>query len=269
MGVVGLIVSVITLIVTVIISLRQLHLEEEMNKFTKDQARRDDEFRRDSVNAEAIAFIQKYNQEGNNSEIYLLPLCVIAYKYDPTYPYRRAMYRDFCSRTETVRQEILARRNMYYDCSEDKLFHKKTLDSVYDNWRTIWGTSDHFNYFYNIGYFTKALTEFGSELQPVNHFEIENAMTDLLMESKDDLQIEHKRRELDIYFRTASSIDVAYLCCLVAKYIAIDCDKYDDNKSVTLVDDYSGDLYMEDLFLDTLLYIHLCQIKADKKLLDR
>lgn len=270
MGVVELIVSVVTLIITVIISLKQLRLEEDMNEFAKDQDKRDKEFRRDLVNAEAIAFIQKYNQDGRNSEIYLLPLCVIAYKYDLTYPYRRAMYRDFCSRTETVRKEILARCNMYYDCSEDKLFSKEILDLVYDNWRVVWGESGHFNYFYNIEYFTKALTEFGLELQHVNHFEIENAVTDLLVESKDDPKIEHKRRELDMYFETAESIDVAYLCCLVAKYTACYYGEYDDNdKSVNLVGDYCGDLYMEDLFLDALLYVHLCQIDADKKILDR
>lgn len=266
MGVVELIVSVVTLIITVIISLKQLRLEEDMNEFAKDQDKRDKEFRRDLVNAEAIAFIQKYNQDGRNSEIYLLPLCVIAYKYDPTYPYRRAMYRDFCSRTETVRKEILARCNMYYDCSEDKLFSKEILDLVYDNWRVVWGESGHFNYFYNIEYFTEALTEFGSELQHPNHFEIENEVTDLLMESKDDSQIDHKRRELDMYFGTAESIDVAYLCCLVAKYTACYYGEYDDNdESVNLVGDYCGDLYMEDLFLDALLDVYLCRIDANKK----
>lgn len=97
MNIVELIVSVMTLIVTVIISLKQLRIEEDMTEFTQQQDERDEKFRRDSVNAEAIAFIQKYNQDGRNSEIYLLPLCVIAYKYDPTYPYRRAIYRDLQS----------------------------------------------------------------------------------------------------------------------------------------------------------------------------
>lgn len=270
MGVVELIVSMVTLIITVIISLKQLRLEENMNQFTQEQAERDEKFRRDSVNAEAIAFIQKYNQDGYNSEIYLLPLCVMAYKYDPTYPYRRAMYRDFCSRTERVRQEILARRNMYYDCREDKSFGGKILDLVYKNWRVIWGESGHFNYFYNIKRLTEALTEFGSELQHPNHFEIENAVTDLLIESKDDPQIEDKRCELDMYFGTAESIDVAYLCCLVAKYTACYYGEYDDtDESVNLVGVYSGDLYMEDLFLDALLDVHLCRIDANKEALDR
>lgn len=265
MNLIELIVSIITLIVTVIISLRQLHLEEEMNKFTKDQAKRDEEFRRDLVNAEAITFIQKYNQDGYNSEIYLLPLCVMAYKYDPTYPYRRAMYRDFCSRTETVRQEILARRNMYYDCREDKSFGRKILDLVYKNWRVIWDESGHFNYFYNIKRFTEALTEFGSELQHPNHFEIENEVTDLLLASNAE-GIESRRKDLDEYFGWAPSIDVAYLCCLVAKYTACYYGEYNDNdKSVNLVGDYCGDLYMEDLFLDALLDVYFCRIDANKK----
>lgn len=265
MNLIELIVSIITLIVTVIISLRQLHLEEEMNKFTKDQAKRDEEFRRDLVNAEAITFIQKYNQDGYNSEIYLLPLCVMAYKYDPTYPYSRAMYRDFCSRTETVRKEILARCNMYYDCSEDKLFSKEILDLVYDNWRVVWGESGHFDYFYNIKRFTEALTEFGSELQHPNHFEIENEVTDLLLASNAE-GIESRRKDLDEYFGWAPSIDVAYLCCLVAKYTACYYGEYNDNdKSVNLVGDYCGDLYMEDLFLDALLDVYLCRIDANKK----
>lgn len=266
MNLIELIVSIITLIVTVIISLRQLHLEEDMNAFTKDQAKRDEEFRRDSVNAEAIAFIQKYNQEGNNSEIYLLPLCVMAYKYDPTYPYRRAMYRDFCSRTKTVREEILARRNMYYDCSEDKSFRKIILDSIYENWRTIWGASGHFDYFHkNCKCFTPALTEYGSVLCPIDNFEFENEVTDLLLESNDK-GIESRRKALDEYFGWAPSIDVAYLCCLVAKYTACYYGEYDDNdKSVNLVSDYSGDLYMEDLFLDALFYVCLYQIDVKKK----
>lgn len=280
MGVVELIVSVVTLIITVIISLKQLRLEEDMNEFTKDQDKRDREFRRDLVNAEAIAFIQKYNQEGYNSEIYLLPLCVIAYKYDPTYPYRRAMYRDFCSRTETVRKEILARRNMYYDCSEDKLFRKKILDSedeslskimldlVYENWHVIWGGDKHkyFDYFYkNCKYFTPALTEYGSVLRPIDNFEFENEVTDLLSESNNK-GIESRRKALDEYFGWAPSIDAAYLCCLVAKYTACYYGEYDDNdKSVNLVSDYSGDLYMEDLFLDALFYVCLYQIDVNKK----
>lgn len=268
MDLIELMVSIITLIVTVIIGWKQLYFGEEMNLFMKQQEERDEKFRRDSINAEAIAFIQKYNQKGNSSEIRLLPLCVIAYKYDSIYPYRRLMYRDFCSRTETVRKEILVRCNMYYDCSEDKVFHKKILDFVYDNWRTIWdaGGHKHFDYFYdNCKYFETALSKYGSVSRLVDNFGFENEVRSLLKPTNDD-DIESRRKDLDKYFKRASSIDVAYLCCLVAKYIAIVYGEYDDiNKSVNLVDDYDGDLYMEDLFLDALLYVHLCQIKADKK----
>lgn len=265
MDMLELIVSVVTLIITVVISWKQLRLEKEMHLFAQQLDERDEKFRRDSVNAEAIAFIQKYNQDGVGSEIYLLPLCAIAYKYDPIYPYRRAMYRDFCSRTETVRKEILARCNMYYDCSEDKLFSKEILDLVYENWHIVWGGCEYFNYFYNIEHFTKALTKFGSELQPVNNLEFENEVTDLLLASNAE-GIESRRKDLDKYFGWAPSIDVAYLCCLVAKYTACYYGEYDDNdKSVNLVGDYCGDLYMEDLFLDALLYVHLCQIKGGLK----
>lgn len=271
MDMLELIVSIITLMITVVISWKQLRLEKEMHLFAQQQDERDEKFRRDSVNAEAIAFIQKYNQDGVDSEIPLLPLCVIAYKYDPTHPYRRTMYRDFCSRTETVRKEILARCNVYYDCREDKLFSKKILDLVCDNWRVIWGGTEHkhFNYFHkNCKCFTPALTEYGSVLCPVDNFEFEKEVAYLLSKSNDDDMVS-RRKDLDKYFGWASSIDVAYLCCLVAKYMAIKHGKYDDNdKSVNLVDDYDGDLYMEDLFLDALLYVYLCRIDTKKYLTD-
>lgn len=269
MGVVELIVSVITLIITVFISLKQLRLEEDMKEFTQEQVARDEKFRRDSINAEAIAFIQKYNQDGRNSEIYLLPLCVIAYKYDPTHPYRRAMYRDFCSRTETVRKEILARRNMYYDCSEDESFSKMILDLVYENWRVIWGGRGHFDYFSkNCKCFVKALTECGSVLRPVNHFECESEVRRSLKLINDN-NIESVRNSLDARFGLAGPIEAVYLCCLVVKYMALEHGRYDDNdKSVNLVDDYDGGLYMEDLFLDALLYVYLCRIDTKKHLTD-
>lgn len=73
MNIVELIVSVVTLIITVVISWKQLYLEKEMHLFAQQQSERDEKFRRDLVNAEAIAFIQKYNQDGVGSEILLLP----------------------------------------------------------------------------------------------------------------------------------------------------------------------------------------------------
>lgn len=266
MDMVELIVSVITLIITMVISWKQLRLEKEMHLFAQQQDERDEKFRRDSVNAEAIAFIQKYNQDGVGSEIRLLPLCVIAYKYDPTHPYRRAMYRDFCSRTEIVRKEILARCNMYYDCSEDKLFSKKILDLVYENWCTVWGGTEHkhFDYFHkNCKCFVRALMEWGSELRPANYFECETEVR-CSLKLVDDIDIESMRNRLDACFKTAKSIDVAYLCCLVAKYMALVHGECIDGDSVELSADYSGDLYMEDLFLDALLYVYLYRIDTDK-----
>lgn len=264
MDMVELIVSVITLIITVVISWKQLRLEKEMHLFAQQQDERDEKFRRDSVNTEAIAFIQKYNQDGVGSEIRLLPLCVIAYKYDPTYPYRRLMYRDFCSRTETVREEILARCNMYYDCSEDKLFKRKMYDLVQKNRLVIWNSGNHFNYFYdNCKYFTPALTEYGSKLCPVGGFEFENKVRGSL-ELTNDNNAESIRDELDECFKTAKSIDATYLCCLVAKYMALVHGECIDDDSVESSADYSGDLYMEDLFLDALLYVYLYRIDTDK-----
>lgn len=155
---------------------------------------------------------------------------------------------------------------MYYECSEDKLFSKKILDLVYENWCTVWGGTEHkhFDYFHkNCKCFVRALMEWGSELRPANYFECETEVR-CSLKLVDDIDIESMRNRLDACFKTAKSIDVAYLCCLVAKYMALVHGERIDGDSVELSADYSGDLYMEDLFLDALLYVYLYRIDTDK-----
>lgn len=90
-------VAIVTLIATVVIGKIQIKQNCKMDK----QNRRIDEQRRNAtIYADATKFILKYSSPKYDTEIYLLPLCVIAYKYDSIYPYRREMYREFCSLTE-------------------------------------------------------------------------------------------------------------------------------------------------------------------------
>ena len=253
----------LTLVFMIVIGCAQICLAREMNLFSKRQDERDEKFRRDSVNAEVVSFIQKYNRKNFRSDIHLLPLCVMAYKYDPTYPYRRKIYRDFCSRTETVREQILARRGLTYDCKAEDMFYENIWSLIDKNRNVIWGDSGHFNYFYNRGYFNNTLIRFGEELQPFDNFEFVDEVEDLLLVSNSDDDIEFRRSALDDYFRKSVLIDASYLCCLVSKYTAKYYGEF-DNESSDLIDDYEGKLYMEDMFLDALFYVYFYRINSDK-----
>lgn len=270
---IDLIIVLIGLIITVFIGWKQYYLAKKMNDFIQKQDVRDEKFRCDSVKAEAISFIQKYNRTNYKSDIYLLLLCIIAYEYNPIFPYRRKIYRDFCMLDESVRKQILSYYDINYNFDDDLFFDKNICDLIQDNRRLIWGESKHFDYFYNINYFTNALYKFGRELEPVDNNEFVTKVEDLLLKSNYDDNIEFRRTNLDNNFRYKfTTFDVAYLSLLVAKYIAIYYGEYVDNDIIDLFnskvphyDDYKGVRYMEDLFLETLFYVHFYKIDVENK----
>lgn len=92
--------NIIEVVITCVIGIWQIYIAKKMKDFEKRQDERDELRRKENVFTEVTRFIQKYNQSGYESEILLLPYCVAAYKYNPTFPYHREIYRDFCSLTE-------------------------------------------------------------------------------------------------------------------------------------------------------------------------
>ena len=174
---------------------------------------------------------------------------------------------------ESVRKQILSYYDINYNFDDDLFFDKNICDLIQDNRRLIWGESEHFDYFYNINYFTNALYKFGRELEPVDNNEFVTKVEDLLLKSNYDDDIEFRRTNLDNNFRYKfTTFDVAYLSLLVAKYIAIYYGEYVDNDIIDLFnskvphyDDYKGVRYMEDLFLETLFYVHFYKIDVENK----
>lgn len=86
------------------------------------------------------------------------------------------------------------------------------------------------------------------------NIKLKDYLTNLLALHKDEKPLS----DLLSYFKeTNNEIIASYICCLIAKYTAIyNCKDPEENENIETnlgyADDYSGQLYMEDLFLDTL-----------------
>lgn len=156
-------VAIVTLIATVIIGIMQIKQNRKMDEQSQKIDERDEQRRNDRIYSDATKFILKYSSPGHDAEIYLLPLCVMAYKYNPIYPYRREMYREFCSLTEETQNCILKRQNIdikssnkcdnFYVDMLDVL--KSDIDKNYPNDRDL--------YYENGKYFERALLHHGNE----------------------------------------------------------------------------------------------------------
>lgn len=279
-----IIFTVINLIVAAVVGCSQIYIAKKVKDFEVKQDIRDEQRRNEQIYADATKFIQKYNKNGHKSEIYLIPLCVAAYKYDSIYPYQREIYREFCSLTEDVQNEILKRLdidivsfkydNYFFDMLKRII---KTIEIYYNN-----DAKDC--YFYDGGKYLKmALTRYGTEkvLDDLRYKlgdetkRIFSLSTDMLAsnlhkdEMKDfkeyltDLLACHKNENplssLLGYFQQNDEIIASYICCLIAKYSVIYNHIETDNEENLGYDcDYSGDRFMEDLFLDTLSTVEHC-----------
>lgn len=284
-----IIFSIINLAIAIIIGGGQIYIAKSVKDFETKQDNRDEQRRNEQIYADATKFIQKYNRNGYEPEIYLIPLCVVAYKYNPIYPYRRGIYREFCSLTEDVQNEILKRLDINLVSYKYDNYFFDMLNRVT---RTI-GTYYHYDaqgYYYDNGkYFERALTNHGAEEIPDSlRCELDdeakraisspmstlalNLYKDGKMNFRDHLRnllAYHKNEEslssLSEYFQYGDETTASYICCLIAKYSAIyNQIETDDDKNLGYDCDYSGNRYMEDLFLDTLNTVeHFITAKED------
>lgn len=277
-------VAIVTLIATVVIGKIQIKQNCKMDKQNRRIDERDEQRRNATIYADATKFILKYSSPKYDTEIYLLPLCVIAYKYDSIYPYRREMYREFCSLTEETQNCILKRQNIDVESSK--------CDNFYDNMLNVLRSDIEKNYpndrdlYYDNGkYFERALRHHGNKKvinikcsadeyytdslsamlnsSDKSVMDYEDHITNLLVYKKNDNPIERLMSE-KTSIGTPSDDDeflISYLSCIVAKYVSCYSHSYDDCKyeNVGGIDDFQGTKYMEDLFLDALYYIFLYQ----------
>lgn len=285
-----IIFSFINLVIAIIIGGGQIYIAKNVKDFETKQDNRDEQRKNEQIYADATKFIQKYNRNGYESEIFLIPLCVVAYKYNPIYPYRREIYREFCSLTEDVQNEILKHLDIdLVSCKYDNYF-SDILNCAIRTIETYYHYDAQGHYYYDNGkYFERALTNHGTEKVPDNlrcvlDDEAKKSLSspmgafasalykDGMMNFQDHLKnllAYHKNEKslasLSEYFQCGDETTASYICCLIAKYSAIyNQIETDDDKNLGYDCDYSGNRYMEDLFLDTLNTVeHFITAKED------
>ena len=272
--------SIISLIVAVIIGFLQIQQGKRMEAFEKRQDERDERRRKDEIYAEATRFIQKYNKSGHESEIYLLPLCIAAYKYDPIYSYRREIYREFCGLPEEVQNSVLQRYNIDIPCSSGDNYFQTCLDKLHEEIKEYCPGDN--NLFYENGkYLEFALKNHGEkeipnirckiderEQEALNHqiganskssgrndMDFKEYITNLLAYEADKQPISKLATEKTNLGEPlkANEIVTCYLCCIIAEYVP--CFLYKRQKLYKNTGDecdYTGTRYMEDAFLNAL-----------------
>lgn len=277
MNCVEIIFTVINITVAIVVGGSQIYIAKKVKDIEIKQDNRDEQRRNEQIYADATKFVQKYNKNGYESEIYLVPLCVAAYKYNPIYPYRREIYREFCSLTEDVQNEILKRFNIDIVSCKCNDYFSNMLNRVIKTTEIYYNNDAKDQYFYDNGkYFKRALTNHGSEKIPNLKCELDSEVRMLLashiggillsnlykdgkMSFKDyvtNLLAHHKDEKplssLSKYFQ-GDEVIASYICCLIAKYSAIyNYIETNNEENLGYDCDYNGERFMEDLFLDTL-----------------
>ena len=240
-SIIGIIIAGISLAVSIIIFKSQRKLENSLNE-------RDEKRYNSQVEADANKFIQKYNV---NDEIQLLALCVIAKKYDSTFPYRRQIYKDFCCLNDDVQIEVLKKmdidlrlmdldnKNFFDNCLE---LLKVDLKKYFPSYESFY--SDHF--YDGAKYFYRSIKNYKDEKVPeinvtfsngikATYVKFDDIVTDILarVDYKDYLKPLNElsdKDKINYLFnintdlgsaRGGQEIVMDYLECLIAKYVPI------------------------------------------------
>ena len=279
MEIVALVISFFSVGVAIGIGWVQISYAKKMDRLSIEQDEREKARHKDYIYCEATRFIQKYNTEQYRSEMELLPLCVIAYKYDLTYPYKREIYRDFCSLSEEIQNEILARREISLKSKKESsdFFYKKVhklKDVIFYNYLDSYDL-------YNEGgkYLKYALEHFGNEEVPDVRCKVDTYFAEQMQSSywigkkRKDMSLEDHIVNLLSNNKFEKTIDVivnqntslgeyksdtllgSFICCEVAKYASLYSNEQRELYGNNWQSYYSGKKYMEDLFLEALLYM--------------
>ena len=155
--------AVVGILVALVVGIGQIYIAKRVKDFELKQDKRNEERKYNEIYATATRFIQKYNNKGYNSEIFLLPFCVSAYKYSPIYPYHRKIYREFCSLTEDVQNEILQRCKLNIKSFKCENFYDNLLNFI-RNEISIMYPGDKDILCENGKYFHRTLLNNGNEL---------------------------------------------------------------------------------------------------------
>lgn len=269
MDVIALVIAVFGIVVAIVIGCGQIYLAKKMKDFETRQDNCDEKRRQDAIYSETTKFIQKYSSEEHDSEILLLPYCIAAYKYNLAYPYRREIYREFCAMTEEVQNEVLKRQGIdlrSFRCNDyyDRLLRNLKdiikakfpgdLDIFYDNGKYLeralihHGAKEVPKIRCSVDVDEKVICNLASEMDYVEH------VTNLLTYHADEKPIKILWYESTSMGSpdSADEILASYLCCVIARHVAL----YSEYESICENDgcalDYNGIIFMEDEFLRAL-----------------
>ena len=288
-----LFISLISLAVAVIIGIIQVKQSNRMEAFEKRQDARDEKRHNDVIYAEATRFIQKYSEDGYEADIFLLPLCIAAYQYNPTYPYRREIYREFCRLPEDIQKAILIRCNIDIPCYKNDQYYNSCLEKL-KNEIESYCQNDKDLFYDNGKYLEKSLLNHGKKEVPNIRCAIDTKEQELLdspivkgstYANNKDMDYEkhitnllayeankqplarllHEKTSLGIPAND-DEILICYLCCVIAEYIP-SCRSQNQTlyENTGFVYDYNGQWYMEDMFLKALHSITVYGIPTDAK----
>lgn len=270
-----IIFATLGIIVALVIGGGQIYVAKRVKDFETRQDIRDEKRRTEQIYAESTRFIQKYSKDNHESEIYLLPLCVAAYKYNPVYPYRREIYRDFCTLTEEVQNEILKRCDIDIKSERSDNYYSDMLARIIHITETCYSEDAKGRFFYDNGkYLERALLHHGKDFVPNNlrceidedeqiaqqspfgallrnddgKMDFDEHLTNLLAYHKNEQPL----TSLFEFFQQSNEIVASYICCRIAIATAQYNYIIPDEIKTGYACDYNGQRYMEDLFLDTL-----------------
>lgn len=270
-----IIFAALGIIVALVIGSGQIYIAKRVKDFETRQDIRDEKRRTEQIYAESTRFIQKYSKDDYESEIYLLPLCVTAYKYNPVYPYRREIYREFCALTEEVQNEILKRCDINTKSESSNNYYSDILAQIIHTIETCYSEDAKGQFFYDNGkYLERALLHYGNDLVPYNlrceidkdeqiaqqspfgaslknndgKMDFDKHLTNLFTYHKNEQPL----TSLLGFFQQNDEIIASYICCRIAIVTARYNYAISDEIKTGYACNYNGQRYMEDLFLDTL-----------------
>lgn len=277
-SILGVILAIVSVMITVFIYKRQTKLERDINQ-------RDEKKYKLQIQSEARRFVQKYNE---SDEIQLLALCIIADKFNSSYPYKRQIYKDYCCLNDDVKIELL--KIFHIDLKINELdendFYRKTLKIAEHNINELYPDQPNIfkEYFNNDAEYFRTILNLKDEPEPdwsiakqktvlgIMDYKFKNCVTSVL--AKDDLKVEFddgnsfvpaEQKISDLFAiptseGTSYSSDLVhgYLLSLILEYSAVyNCreEKFENNGYYRDFFAFNGRT-MEDVFLETLFEIN-------------
>lgn len=259
--IIGATCAIISVFVAIVIGIAQYCQGKRLEAFETRQDERDELRLREKVQLAANSFIARHYEERG-----LIPLCAIAAMYNPSFPYGRKMYAEFCLMTEDEQNAVLSKIGSDLRVVPDPDFYGCCISSI-EHITMEWRSGLRDLLYDNAKYHRRTIERYSRVLLEdiggsCDHFD-DRITTALAADAKgecDTSAIAVLRKEY--YFESATEPTACRFVTTVLRWCAsftdndaIDQDKYGSPGA------YCGETIdtMEDLFLGSLfeIYTHL------------